>query len=549
MPDSCTPGNPSTHVETNDEHTSNGPSVYLETFGCQMNVLDSQLVTSQLRSLGYRFTDSQNHADVILYNTCSVREQAENKVWSRVGKIGRIKKSDRPDLVLGVIGCMAERDGQDMIRKHPQIDLLCGPGELDKLPMLIDNVMKTEVETRGGIKTARENDAIALQGNTSRRSGTLEAAGDDLENLDLTRSFAPGDNLAEGKSAYVRITRGCNKFCTYCVVPHTRGREIHRPPTAILDECRKLAEAGVIEITLLGQTVNHYHFDNAHAITVNGVEQPQIGRAVKNTGTGAEGDERPWESETTTSFADLLAQIHDENPTLKRIRFVTSFPRDFGDDILDVIASRPRLCKYFHLPVQTGSNNMLKTMNRGYQVEEYYQLVDRIREKMPDAELATDIICGFCGETEEDHEDTKKLLEYCQYKSAFIFKYSPRPGTIAYDKLPDDISDEVKRRRNNELIDLQHEISKKRHAAYIGKTVEVFVEGVSQKTQKENKRYAASNVDIGWDKGTTQTVTQMSGRTEGDIIVAFDGDESMIGQMVNVTIESSAALTVVGQLA
>lgn len=547
MPDSCnTPG--SSQIEDEDQHASSGPSVYLETFGCQMNVLDSQLVTSQLRSLGYRFTDSQKHADVILYNTCSVREQAENKVWSRVGKIGRLKKSDRPDLVLGVIGCMAERDGQDMIRKHPQIDLLCGPGELDKLPMLIDNVMKTQVETRGGIRTARENDAIALQGNTSRRSATLEAAGDDLEMLDLTRSFAPGDNLSEGKSAYVRITRGCNKFCTYCVVPHTRGREIHRPPEAILEECRKLVEAGVIEITLLGQTVNHYHFDNAHAVTINGVIQPQIGRAVKNTGNGAEDEQRPWESSTTTSFADLLAQIHDELPDLKRLRFVTSFPRDFGDDILDVIASRPRLCKYFHLPVQSGSNRMLKAMNRGYEVQDYYDLIDRIRAKMPEAELATDIICGFCGETEEDHEDTKKLLEYCQYKSAFIFKYSPRPGTIAYDKLPDDISDEVKRRRNNELLAIQHEISVKRHAAYVGKTVDIFVEGVSQKTQKENKRYAASNVDIGWDKGAVETITQMSGRTDGDLITVFDGEESMIGKMVRAKIESAAALTLFGVL-
>ena len=538
----------STHVEpaTDAEASApRGPSVYLETFGCQMNVLDSQLVTSQLRALGYRFIDKWTDADVILYNTCSVREQAENKVWSRVGKVGLLKKQN-PGIVLGVIGCMAERDGEDMLRRYPQVDLLCGPGELDKLPGLIDNVIKTDLVHRGGRKAAMQNETVALQGNTTRRSATLAAAGDDLEMLDLSRTFSPEDYAAGGKAAYVRITRGCNKFCTYCVVPHTRGREVHRPPSAILDECRRLADAGVREITLLGQTVNHYHYDTAHTVTVNGVEQPQIGRAVKNTGNGAEGEQRPWESDTTVSFAQLLATLHDELPTVDRLRFVTSFPRDFGDDILDVIASRPRLCKYFHLPVQTGSNAMLKAMNRGYTVEEYYALIDRIRERMPDAELATDIIVGFPGETDDDHDATRKLLAYCQYKSAFIFKYSPRPGTIAYDKLEDDIPDEIKRQRNNELLAIQAEISAARHQHYVGQTVKVFVEGVSQKTRKTQSDYTLGNVQLGWEK--PKEVTQLSGRTEGDVITVFDGEPSLIGEMVNVKIESAAPLTLFGKL-
>ncbi len=527
---------PSAHAA--DQGNARGPSVYLETFGCQMNVLDSQLVTAQLRGLGYRFTDHWESADVVLYNTCSVREQAENKALSRVGRVGQLKR-ERPDLVLGVIGCMAERDGADMIRRHPQIDLLCGPGELDKLPMLIDNVVRTAPERRGGPEVAEANGTIALQGSSLRRSATLDAARDDLEQLDLSRSFAPEDNLAQGRSAYVRITRGCNKFCTYCVVPNTRGREVHRPPNAIIDECRKLVEAGVIEITLLGQTVNHYHFDEAHAVAVDGIVQPQIGRAVKNTGNGALGDQRPWESATTTSFAQLLARIHDELPELQRLRFVTSFPRDFGDDILDVMAQRPRLCKYFHLPVQSGSNDVLKGMNRGYTVEEYVDLIDRIRVKMPEAEIATDLICGFPGETEADHQATMALVNRCQFKSSFIFKYSPRPGTTAYGKLPDDIPDEVKRRRNQELLQLQADVGRDRHASYIGKTVRVFVEGTSSRVGR-----GASTAE---GREATEASVQMSGRTEHDLIVCFNGDPSMVGTMVDVKVEQSAPLVLVGE--
>lgn len=518
-----------------------GATVYLETFGCQMNVLDSQLVTSQLRGLGYRFVDAWTEADVILYNTCSVREVAENKVWSRIGKVG-LHKKQHPHVVLGVIGCMAERDGEDLIRKHPQVDVLCGPGELDKVPMLVDNALRTGLGQRGGAAAAQ----VALQGNTHRRSATLSAAQDELELVDLARAFSADDTGHGGRSAYVRITRGCNKLCTYCVVPQTRGAEVHRPPDHIVEECRRLVAAGVIEITLLGQTVNHYHYDTAAATKVNGVAQPQVGTVISpNAGNGGPA---PVFNDTTVSFADLLRRIHDELPTLQRLRFVTSLPRDFGDDILAVIRDCPRICRYLHLPVQSGSDRVLARMNRGYRVAQYRDLIDRARAFLPDVELATDIICGFPGETEEDHEATAQLLRWARFKNSFIFKYSPRPGTAAFDRLPDDIPGAVKRRRNNELLAIQSEISAQVHAGYVGRSVRVFVEGVSRKAIKEHSAAAPGGaaVSLGWEQ--PREVTQLSGRTDGDLIVMFDGDPALIGQMAEVKVESSAPLTLFGSL-
>ena len=523
-----------------DTSGAGGPSVYLETFGCQMNVLDSQLVVSQLRGLGYRFTDNWKSADVVLYNTCSVREQAENKVWSRVGLVGMHKKQN-PGVVLGVIGCMAERDGEAMVKRHPQIDLLCGPGELDKVPMLIDNVFKTKVEVRG------ENDVaqVALQGNTHRRSGTLSAASDKLELIDLSRSFnsadteLPGEHIpGAGRSAYVRITRGCNKLCTYCVVPNTRGAEVHRHPDHIVEECKKLADQGVIEVTLLGQTVNHYHYDHSAAVKADGVWQPQVGTVISpNKGTGGPS---PTFNDTTTSFADLLWRVHEEVPAIARLRFVTSLPRDFGDDILQVMRDGPRLCRYLHLPVQSGSNRVLAKMNRGYRVEQYRDLIDRVRHYLPSATLATDIIVGFPGETEEDYEKTADLMRFAKYKNSFIFKYSPRPGTVAYDRIADNIPDEVKRRRNNALLDLQTELSTEVHAGFVGQTVSVFVEGVSQKVRKAEGR--------GQIPSEVGTQTQLSGRTDGDLITVFDGDPSLVGQIVNVQVTGAAPLMLSGAL-
>ena len=520
----------------------------METFGCQMNVLDSQLVQGQLRALGYRFVDSWREAEVVLYNTCSVREHAEQKVYSRIGEVGQFKQQER-DVVLGVIGCMAEGQGPDMLRRYPQIDLLCGPGELDQLPTLIENAVRTRLHRSRPGRT----DQIALQGNTHRRSKTLAAAEDQLEMLDLARSFSSEEHKG---CAYVRITRGCNKFCTYCVVPRTRGAEVHRPPDHIVEECRRLVEAGVVEITLLGQTVNHYHYDHGAAVTVNGLQQPQVGGAVTGGGRleGGSATRRIPRSSSPkfqastrriTTFADLLARIHDEVPDLHRLRFVTNYPRDFGDDIIQVMQSCPRICRYVHLPVQSGSNRILDLMNRDYTVEEYLDLLERIRLGLPEVEIATDLICGYPTETEQDHAASASILRAGGFKNAFIFKYSPRPGTAAMDRYVDDVPESIKRRRNNELLAIQTRSSESVHAAYVGRTVRVFVESISARARKSQNR-ADPSVILGWQE--PETVIQLCGRTDGDLIVLFEADLSLVGSIVDVQIERASSLTLFGCL-
>lgn len=529
------PPSSATPLTVGETASEPGLSVYLETFGCQMNELDSELVRGQLHALGYRFTSEMRDADVVLYNTCSVREQAENKALSRVGRVGVHKREGRK-VILGVIGCMAEREGEAMMRRYPQVDLMCGPGELDKLPMLLDNAVRSE---------AALADRVALAGSTSRRSGTLAAAEDNLELLDLSRAFDPEGAAAAGRSAYVRITRGCNKFCSYCVVPRTRGAEIHRPPDSIVEECRRLADAGVLEVTLLGQTVNHYVYSHGASVAVGGDELPQVGPGAAAFRSGDGGATALAGAGTrVTTFADLLARIHDEVPAIRRLRFVTSFPRDFGDDILAVMAQSPRLCRYLHVPAQSGSNAVLKRMNRGYTREQYLEFIDRVRGALPDVSIAGDFIVGFCGETEEDFEATKSLLEAVRFKNSFIFKYSPRPGTAAWDRIPDDVPDEVKRRRNNELLALQARVSAEVHAEWEGRTVEVFVEQVSREEPRRD-----GNVILGWERPRIQ----MSGRTGGDLITVFDlppdgTPEDLIGTIVPVRIDGSGPLLLRGQL-
>lgn len=536
-------------------------SVYLETFGCQMNELDSELVQGQLEALGYRFTEDDSNADVVLYNTCSVREQAENKALSRVGVISQ-RKREGEDVILGVLGCMAERDGRDMIRRHPQIDLMCGPSQLDRLPMLLDNVARARASEAA---QSLEIDArVALAGAASRRSRALEAAEDSLELLDLSRAFNPEHGTkAGGRSAYVRITRGCNKFCTYCVVPHTRGAEVHRPPSEIIAECRQLADRGVIEITLLGQTVNHYRYTHGTAVTVQGREVAQVGPGLQAFRKGASSAES---GARTTSFADLLEQIHDAVPEILRLRFVTSYPKDFGDDILGVMASKGRICPYLHVPAQSGSDRMLKLMNRGYTVEEYLAFIDRAITLVPDVSIAGDIIVGFPGETDADFEATVDLLRRVPFKNNFIFKYSPRPGTVAIDRFPDDIPDAVKRERNNVLLGVQAEVSEAVHARWQGRTVDVLVEQVSKRDQA---RAGGANRD------GTVTLTaegaalpapgekvrepssqpmQLSGRTPGDLITFFETPPgvdplALIGTMQTVQIRETGVLSLSGDLA
>ncbi len=442
---------------------------------------------------------------------------------------------------------------------------------------------------------------VALQGGASRRSATLAAAGDSLELLDLSRSVSPTDHNG---SAYVRITRGCNKFCTYCVVPHTRGAEIHRPPDHIVEECKRLADAGVLEITLLGQTVNHYRFEHGSAVSLNGVLQPQKGRSY------AGGHQRdPFAGTRVTTFADLLKRIHDEVPAVRRLRFVTSYPRDFGDDVLEVIRDSPRICRYLHVPAQSGSDRVLAAMNRGYSVSQYLEFIDRARASLHQPEInrpltiAGDIIAGFCGETEADHRATADLLRRARYKNCFIFKYSPRPGTTAYDRLPDDVPEAVKRRRVNELLALQQAISDEICCEHIGQTLDVFVTGPSARAAKAAKRRekahaghghhhahgAPSAVTLtiggrspngaeGTDPSNACTIdashvfqddadatmaepsglasgVQLSGRTDGDLIVVFDcpprggrSPDDLIGKIVRTTIVEANALTMIGRL-
>jgi len=516
--------------------------LYLETFGCQMNMLDSELVLGQLRAQGYDSVASRDEADVILYNTCSVREHAEQKVWSRLGEL-RQRKADEPGLVIGVIGCMAERDGANMFRKFPQVDILCGPGELDKLPGLVHNACVT-VGPGSSNRSPAESTAfgpvkhVALMGSTTRRSSTLAQAEDTLELLDLSRSISASDNT---RQSYVRITRGCNKFCTYCVVPYTRGPEVHRPPQNIIDEVKKLADAGAREVTLLGQTINHYAFKH--------------------------GDGR------TTTFAQLLYLIHEATPHLPRLRFVTSFPRDFSNEALQAMRDCSRICRYLHAPAQHGSDRILKMMNRGYTAGQYFEFIDRAREMMPDVSIASDFIVGFPTETESEFAQTVEMVHRCRFKNSFIFKYSPRPGTTAIDRYADDIPEEIKRRRNNELLAAQQAVSVQVNRALIGKVLEVMVEGESKLVSRQAaalSRVSGGAVELGWEKrrekseagarnsvqtldpetsfiATDQSITQLTARTRGDQIVAFDGPVSLIGEMLLVEITDARNLTLFGR--
>jgi tRNA-2-methylthio-N6-dimethylallyladenosine synthase len=477
--------------------------LYLETFGCQMNVLDSQLVLGQLRAQGYESTEDRDDADIILYNTCSVREHAEQKVWSRLGEL-RPKKAENPNLIIGVIGCMAERDGTKIFHKFPHIDILCGPGELDQLASLVHNAAITN-----GPDRARQ---VALMGANVRRSTTLDAAEDHLEMLDLSRSISPSDDISQ---AYVRITRGCNKFCTYCVVPYTRGPEVHRPPKNIIEEVQKLVAAGAREVTLLGQTINHYAFNH--------------------------GDSR------TTTFADLLYQIHEATPDLPRLRFVTSFPRDFTNEALMAMRDCPRICRYLHAPAQHGSDRILKLMNRGYTATQYRDFLTRAREYMPDVSVASDFIVGFPTETEEDFASTMDMVKESRFKNSFIFKYSPRPGTVAIDRFKDDIPEETKRRRNNQLLAAQQQASEQFNKQLVGQKVEVLVEGESKLVSRRDTT-KSNGVELGWEKPKPKTTIQLVGRTRGDQIVVFEGHPKMKNQLIQLEITNAQSLTLFGQL-
>ncbi len=476
-----------------DERDGMNRRVYLETMGCQMNKLDSELVLGQLCRQGYAPTDDYRMADLVLLNTCSVRQHAEDKVYSRLGEIGRVKR-DRPEMIVGVIGCMAERDYQGIERNAPHVDLLCGPGNLDRLPELLSEIIQNRRR------------AIALDHDRSRRTPkdrrTLEY--DSIESLDLSRVTSPGGGVLQ---AYVRVQRGCDKFCTYCVVPYTRGPERSRPPGNIVEEVRRLADMGAREITLLGQTVNSYSYA---------------------------------ENDRTVRFAELLERVR-EVPGIQRIRFVTSFPGDFTDDILYAMRDLPKVCEYLSLPAQSGSNAVLQRMRRQYTAEQYLELVDKARSIVPGISLSSDFIVGFSGETEEDHQATMALVERVRYKNIFMFKYSNRPNTKADRVLPDDVPYKVKQRRHSELMALQHRMSEAHHRAMIGRQVEVLVEGLSKPATK------AREAD-GGAKPARRRVDQLTGRTRGDEIVVFCGPDSLVGRFVTVDVTDASPLTLQGSV-
>jgi len=483
-----------------------GATYYLETLGCQMNVLDSQLVEGHLQELGLCPVPDQRRADVILFNTCSVRQHAEDKVLSRLGRLKGLKRR-RPEAIIGVLGCMAEREKEGLFVKAPHVDLLCGPGELNRLPALLSEVWE------------RHEQVAALAGSQSRRTEALQRAleYDTLEALDLSRRPRPGDGVLQ---SYVRVQRGCDKFCTYCVVPFTRGPERSRPPDHIVQEVRMLAAQGCREVTLLGQTVNSY-------------VHPENGRPV--------------------TFARLLERVQAVEG-IDRIRFVTSFPADWDEDIFRVMRDCPRVMPYLHIPAQSGSNRILKAMRRGYTVAEYLQLMDTARQHVPHIALAGDFIVGFCGETDADFRATVDLVRKVEYKNIFVFKYSPRPGTAADRRQADDVPREVKARRNNELLAVQTEIGLRHRQALIGQTLEVLVEGYSKSAQKvaagprTGRSGSPGRAGIPLSGGAGVPARQLVGRTPGDSIVVFDGDQEHIGALVNVRIEAASPLTLFGHI-
>ena len=462
------------------------PRLYIDTVGCQMNVLDSEMVVASLRRQGYEVTGQLGDADVLLFNTCSVREQAENKTYSALGRLRGLKRQ-HPDKVIGVMGCMAQKDQKLVFDRAPFVDLVVGPGQLQQIPSLIDKI--------------RAGEGPQLAVSLGRRDGSL---------AEIKRSHETFDPLRDPTmrptpfQAYLRIEIGCDKFCTYCIVPMTRGPEQGRPPRQIVDEARILAEQGCLEITLLGQTVNSYKYGDG---------------------------ERTWR------LADLLEAIHDIDG-LRRIKFVTNYPKDMTPRLLEAVRDLPKVSPYLHVPLQSGSNRVLERMKRGYTVEEYREMHDRIRAIVPEAAVTSDFIVGFCGETEEDFQQTCDAVREFRFKNSFIFKYSVRPGTKGADLYPDDVPFEVKNRRNNELLAIQNAISEEENLKYLGRRVEVLVEGPSKREESGDRGQESGDGPL-----------QLVGRTPCDRIVVFDGNPRQVGQVLPLMIYEVAPHTLFGAVA
>ena len=455
------------------KETAHGKKVYIESYGCQMNFSDSEVVASILANEGYATTAALDQADLVLVNTCSIREKAEQTVRKRLEKFNAVKQSN-PQMKVGVLGCMAERLKHQFLEEEKIVDMVVGPDAYKDLPNLLAevdqgreavNVILSKEETYGDISPVRIN--------------------------------------SNGISAFVTITRGCDNMCTFCVVPFTRGRERSRDPKSIAQEIADLAQKGFKEITLLGQNVDSYlwyggglkkDFDKASAL----------------------------QQKTAVNFAQLLRMVAAAHPKV-RFRFSTSNPQDMTTDVLHAMAAHDNICKYIHLPVQSGSNRILKKMNRLHTREEYFALIDNIRRIIPNCAISQDMIAGFPTETEEDHQDTLALMDYVKYDFGFMFAYSERPGTLAERKMEDDIPDDIKKRRLNEIIAKQQEHSHYRTQQFLGKTVCVLIE-------KNSKRS-----DNHW-----------SGRTTQNTVVVFPKEDYAVGDYVDVHITDCTSATLMG---
>ena len=434
--------------------------LFIETYGCQMNVADSEVVASVMKMAGYDICESLDEADAVFLNTCSVRDNAEQKIINRLEFFHSQKKKGRK-LIIGVLGCMAERVKEKLIEEH-HVDIVVGPDAYMSLPDLIAQV-------------EMGHKAINVE----------------LSTTETYRDVIPQRICGKQIGGFVSIMRGCNNFCHYCIVPYTRGRERSRDVESILNEVRDLRDRGFKEVTLLGQNVNSYLWKDEN-------------------------------SEKEVNFPTLLRMVAHEAQEM-RVRFTTSHPKDMSDETLHVIAEEPNVCRNIHLPVQSGSNRILKLMNRKYTREWYLERVAAIRRIIPDCGLSTDIFAGYCTETEEDHQESLSLMRECAYDSAFMFKYSERPGTYASKHFKDDIDEDTKVRRLNELIALQNELSAESNRKCIGKTYEVLVEGVSKRSKD-----------------------QLFGRTEQNKVVVFDRGNHRIGDFIQVQITESSSATLKG---
>ena len=434
--------------------------LFLETYGCQMNVADSEVVASVMQMAGYGTTDNLDAADAIFINTCSVRDNAEQRIFARLNTLNALRRKRQRRLIIGIIGCMAERMKDELINEH-DVDIVAGPDSYLELPNLI---------------AAAENGEKAINV--------------ELSTTETYRDIIPTRISGSRTSGFISIMRGCNNFCTYCIVPYTRGRERSREPQSILNELSDLQAKGFKEVTLLGQNVNSYLYKNA--------DNEQV------------------------DFAALLAMVAEAAPEM-RVRFTTSNPEDLSDAIIDTMASHANICNHIHLPVQSGSNKVLKLMNRKYTREWYLDRIARIRQAIPGCGISTDMFTGFHDETEEDFEMTLSLMREVGFDSSFMFKYSERPGTFAAKRLPDNVPEEVKIDRLNRMIALQNELSLCSNRADVGKTFEVLVEGYSKRSHDD-----------------------MFGRTQQNKVIVFPAGDAKVGDRVMCKVERATSATLIG---